>query len=223
MTDAGQIPPPPPPRPEGSGPAPVGYPIGYEVDLTTERSRLSVFFRVILAIPWFILGYIYEIIGLILVVIAWFAILITGHYPQRLYEWNSGILRFYGRATGFVLLATDNFPPIGWADDADQAQRVLIAPNPASLSRLKTLFRLILAIPLVVVSYGLNWIMIGSAVTSWFTIVFRGYQPQEVHQALVFSLKWHLRLTGYLGLLTDIYPPVGDNAPKLAEVTSASR
>ena len=222
MTDAGQIPPPPPPAPTGPGPAPTaGYPIGYEADLVTERSRLSVFFRVILAIPWIILAYIYEIVGLVLVVIAWFAIVITGRYPQRLYEWNSGILRFYGRAAGFIFLATDNFPPIGWADDADQAQRVLIAPNPASLSRLKTFFRMILFIPLLFVSYGLNWIMIGSAVTSWFTIVFRGYQPQEVHHALVFSLKWHLRIAGYAALLTDIYPPVGDNAPKLAEATAS--
>jgi hypothetical protein len=217
MTDAGQIPPPPPPAPIGPGPAPIGYPIGYEVELAPERSRLSVFFRLILAIPWFILAYIYEFIGVILVVIAWFAILITGRYPHRLYDWNAGILRFYGRAAGFVLLATDNFPPIGWADDADQAQRVLIAPRPESQSRLKTLFRLILVIPLVFVSYGLNWIMIGSAVTSWFTIVFRGYQPQGVHNALVFSLKWHLRLMGYVGLLTDVYPPVDDNAPKLAQ------
>ena len=124
--------------------------------------------------------------------------------------------------TGFVFLATDNFPPIGWADDADQSQRVLIAPRAESQSRLKALFRMILVIPLLFVSYGLNWIMIGSAVTSWLTIVFRGYQPQEVHHALVFSLKWHLRIMGYMGLLTDIYPPVGDNAPKLAAATARS-
>lgn len=209
------IPPPPPPPPPAAGPSPGGYPIDYDVDFVSERSRLSVFFRIILVIPWLILSVIYELIGGVLLFIAWFALLFVGHYPQRLYDWNSGILRFYARMAGFAYLATDVFPPIGWADDAGKAQRVAIGPRAESQSRLKVFFRVILALPLFVISYGLNYLLMGAVFATWLTVVFRGYQPRGLHDAIVFSLKWHVRVGGYIGLLTDVYPPVGDGAPAL--------
>ena len=50
------------------------YPVTFEVDYVESRSRLTAFFRLILAIPLFIWLYLYAIAAYILVVIAWFAI-----------------------------------------------------------------------------------------------------------------------------------------------------
>src|SRR6185503_996525 len=37
------------------------YPVHYEVDFQSEQNRATTFFRIILAIPWLIVGYLYEI------------------------------------------------------------------------------------------------------------------------------------------------------------------
>src|SRR5437762_2915925 len=100
-------PPPPPPgyRPPQPPPpaAPSGtYPIDYEVDYVRERNRLTTFFRIILAIPWLIVAYLYEIVGLVLAIVAWVVVLVLGRYPRTLYDWNSGILRYFGLLAGFV-------------------------------------------------------------------------------------------------------------------------
>jgi hypothetical protein len=58
------------------------YPIAYQADYVRERNRLTTFFRLILAIPWIIVAYIYEIAVAVVVIIAWFALVILGRYPQ---------------------------------------------------------------------------------------------------------------------------------------------
>jgi hypothetical protein len=42
------------------------------------------------------------------------------------------------------------------------------------------------------------------------TIVFRGYQPAGVHNALAFTNGWITRAYAYMLLMRDEYPPVGD-------------
>ena len=60
----------------------MAYPVAFEVDYSDSRSRLSAFFRLILAIPLAIWLYVYGILATIVVVIVWFAIVITGRYPR---------------------------------------------------------------------------------------------------------------------------------------------
>jgi len=199
------------------------YPITYEADYKREPSRLSTFFRFILLIPWAIVGMIYGIALLVTLIIAWFAIVITGRYPQGLYNFNAGILRFGARLNSFAYLLTDEFPPFGTGTDPTYPVRLQIAPRPEKQSRLKTFFRPILAIPLIFVSYAINPLHYGAALVSWLTIVFRGYQPAGAHNALLFTTAWQTRVGAYFLLLTDVYPPVGDEAPSIGDVRSAGQ
>ena len=219
-----QPPPPPgyqPPEPSRASAGPSGrYPVDYGVDYVRERSRLTTFFRIILAIPWIIVAYVYEIVGFVLAIAAWVVLLVVGRYPQTLYEWTAGVLRYFASLGGFVYLATDAWPPFGWNQNPNQPQRLLVAPPTERQSRLKVLVRLILAIPLFVIAYPLNYLTTAAAIGSWLTIVFRGYQPEWLQNVIVFSLKWHARAGAYLLLLTDVYPPVGEDAPALATATA---
>jgi hypothetical protein len=46
------------------------------------------------------------------VIIAWFAILFTGHYPRGLFEFVEGVLRWNNRVAAYaLLLVTDQYPP----------------------------------------------------------------------------------------------------------------
>ncbi len=194
------------------------YPITYEADFDQERNRLTTFFRLIVAIPWIIVGYIYAIAATVTVIIAWFAVVILGRYPDGLYNFNSGMLRFSSRISGFVALLTDDYPPFNISEDPAYPIRIGIAPRPESQSRLKAFIRLILALPLVVVSYVINFVHTGATLLAWLTIVFRGYQPAGVHNALLFTSSWQARTTGWLMLLTDVYPPVGDERAQPGDI-----
>lgn len=199
------------------------YPISYEADYDREPNRLSTFFRLILAIPWLIVGFIYSIAGLFTFIAAWFALVFTGRYPEGLYNFNSGLVRYFVRLNSFVYLLTDRYPPFGIAADPTYPVRLQVAPRADKQSRLKVFFRLILAFPLFVLSYAINPLHYGAAVVSWLTIVFRGYQPAGAHNALLFTTAWQARVGGYIGLLTDTYPPVGDEAPQVGDVRSGGQ
>jgi hypothetical protein len=194
------------------------YPVSYEADYARERNRVTTFFRLIVAIPWLIVGYIYTIAAEVVALIAWFAILITGRYPGGLYNFVSGALRSVVRINAFTALQTDAWPPFGFSPDPTYSVRLQIAQRAERQSRLKALFRLILAIPLFFVGYAINFVHLGAAVLAWLTIVFRGYQPAGVHNALAFTNAWQARFLAYLLLLRDEYPPVGDEPPQVGDL-----
>jgi hypothetical protein len=194
------------------------YPITYEADYKREPGRVSTFFRYILAIPWLIVAYIYLIAGVFTYLAAWVMIIITARYPEGLYNFNGGVLRYITRVQSFQYLVTDEWPPFGLRPDPTYPVRLEIAPRPERQSRLKALFRGILAIPLFFVAYAIGILHLGALFVSWLTIVFRGYQPAGVHNALVFTSAWGARFGAYLALLTDVYPPVGDEGVQVGDV-----
>jgi len=185
------------------------YPIDYEADFNPTPNRATTFFRIILAIPWIIVAYFWGILFLFTHLFAWVAVIILGRYPEWLYNFNSGVIRFGVRFYAWAYLQTDVWPPFGLADDPSYPIRVNFAPRAAKQSRLKAFFRLILAIPMLIVSYAINYIHLGAAIVAWMTIVFRGYQPEGIHSMLTFINSFYARVYGYIALLTDDYPPIG--------------
>ena len=89
-------------------------------------------------IPLVIWLYIYAIVAGIALVIAWFAIVITGHYPRGLYDFVAGYTRFLTRATAYGALLCDPYPSFGGS--ADPAYPIRMEFEPLDhYSRLKTL------------------------------------------------------------------------------------
>jgi hypothetical protein len=186
------------------------YPISYEVDFNPTPNRWTTFFRLLLAIPWMIVAAFWGILFLFTHLIAWVAIVILGRYPQWLYEFNSGVVRFSIRTSAWIYLQTDVWPPFGLSDDPSYPIRVNIAPRAERQSRLKAFFRILLALPvLLILSYGTSYIQMLAGVVAWLTIVFRGYLPQGVNEMLTFVNSFHARVLGYIAILTDDYPPIG--------------
>jgi len=190
------------------------YPVTYEADYQPEQNRATTFFRIILAIPWFIVALVYYIAVAITHFIAWVAIIILGRYPEGLYNFNSGMVRFFVRTSAWVYLQTDEWPPFGIADDPNYPIRVNFAPRAEHQSRLKAFFRIILALPLLVVSYAVSYAHMWIAVIAWLTIVFRGYLPEQLNTAMTFCNSFYARLYGYIVLVTDDYPPIGEEKAK---------
>jgi hypothetical protein len=198
------------------------YPISYEADFNPTPNRWTTFFRIILAIPWIIVAAVYLVAFLFTHLFAWVAVVILGRYPAWLYNFNSGVIRYWVRVGAWTYLQTDVWPPFGLADDSSYPIRVNFAPAAERQSRLKAFFRLILVIPLEIVIYlGINALHTGAAAVAWLTIVFRGYLPEAINGIFTYVNGFYARFGGYLAILTDDYPPIGlersnSGAPTLA-------
>jgi Domain of unknown function (DUF4389) len=191
------------------------YPISYEADFNPAPNRWTTFFRLILAIPWMIVAAFWGILFLFTHLFAWVAVVILGRYPQWLYEFNSGVVRFTVRFSAWVYLQTDVWPPFSLRDDPSYPIRLNVAPAAERQSRLKAFFRVILVLPVaLVLSYGTSYIQLLAGVVAWLTIVFRGYMPEGIHNMLTFVNGFHARVFGYFALLTDDYPPIGIEAAR---------
>jgi Domain of unknown function (DUF4389) len=186
------------------------YPITYEADFRPGPNRWTTFFRPLLAIPWLIVATFWGLLFLFTHLFAWIAVTILGRYPQWLYDFNAGVVRFSVRVSAWVYLQTDEWPPFGLSDDPAYPIRVNIAPPAPSQSRLKAFFRLLLALPIaIVIGYGSRFVLLGLAVIAWLTIVFRGYLPEGVNAAMTYVNGLDARALGYIAILTDQYPPIG--------------
>lgn len=186
------------------------YPITYEADFKPEPNRWTTFFRPLLAIPWLVVALFWGLLFVFTHLFAWIAVTILGRYPQWLYDFNAGVVRFMVRFGAWFYLQTDHWPPFGLGDDPTYPIRVGIAPPAPSQSRLKAFFRLFLALPVaIVVAHGTNVVLGGLFAIAWLTIVFRGYLPEGVNAALTYVIAFEARVFGYIAILTDAYPPIG--------------
>lgn len=186
------------------------YPVNYEADFNPEPNRWTTFFRPLLAIPWIVVALFWSLLFVFTHLFAWVAVTILGRYPQWLYEFNSGVVRFGVRFSAWFYLQTDEWPPFGLSDDPGYPIRVNIAPAAAQQSRWKAFLRLILVLPMaLLVAYGTRVVLGGLFLIAWLTIVFRGYLPEAVNAAMTYVNGVDARVLGYAAILTDDYPPVG--------------
>jgi hypothetical protein len=68
----------------------------------------------LLAIPHYVILIILWLFAFVAIVVAWFAILITGRYPRGLFNYVVGVFRWSLRVSAYMyLLVTDEYPPFG--------------------------------------------------------------------------------------------------------------
>jgi Domain of unknown function (DUF4389) len=87
------------------------YPVELNIQFPEKLSRLSTFFRIILAIPQYILLYFLGIAAGIILFLSWWAILFTGRYPKSFYSFMTWYMRWSTRVGVYVYLLTDKYPP----------------------------------------------------------------------------------------------------------------
>ncbi len=189
------------------------YPVRYEADYVEQQNRWITGFRLILAIPWYIVGSIYLLAAYVVAFLAWFAIVFTGRHPVGLYNFNAGVFRFSARANAFFFLQTDRWPSFGFEQDPTYPIRLEVDPPLERYNRWKTGFRLILAFPVYFMLYLIPYIAWLASVVAWFHIVFIGRTSGGIHNSLTVGLAYQVRSLAYLLLLTETIPPISDQAP----------
>jgi len=202
--------------------AEASYPLRVEGRLDPRLSRGLWLVKWLLAIPHFVVLAFLWIAFFVLTFVALVAIVITGHYPRSLFEFNVGVLRWSWRVGfyTFAALGTDRYPPFTLGSAPGYPARLDVA-YPARLSRGLALVKWwLLAIPqYVIVAFllggGVRWSWVASGVGlidllvlfAGVTLLFTGRYPQGIFDLAVGLDRWTLRVAAYAGLMTDRYPP----------------
>lgn len=198
-------------------------PIDLRVEDDLRRSRLTVFFRLLLTIPHFVWLVLWGIAVFFALIVGWFATLITGRLPEALHRFFAAYLRYETHVFAFLYLVANPFP--GFTGTAGSYPvDVEIAPAERQ-SRWKTLFRLVLAIPAFMIASALGGTLAVVAFLGWFVGLFLGRMPEGLRNLGAYALRYSAQAYAYVYLLTDSYPytgptryvePEADNEPGAA-------
>ncbi len=81
-------------------------------DVASELNRWLPLVKWFLAIPHYIVLAFLYIAAVVVVIIAWFAILFTEHYPRSMFDFVEGVIRWHNRVIAYAfVLVTDQYPP----------------------------------------------------------------------------------------------------------------
>ena len=212
-----RYPDPDPTKPPASQPTPE-KPVKLRVEDDLRRSRLTVFFRLLLTFPHFVWLLLWGIAVVFAVIAGWFATLITGRLPANLHRFIAAYVRYQMHVFAFLWLVANPFP--GFAGTAGSYPVDLeIAPRERQ-SRWKTLFRLFLAIPAQLLASAFSAPLQLVAVFGWFVGLVLGRTPEGLRNLGAYALRYQAQTYAYLWLLTDSYPyggPTDFVEPELEE------
>jgi hypothetical protein len=81
-------------------------------DVTHDLNRWLPLVKWLLAVPHYLLLVFLWMAALVVVVVAWFAILFTGRYPRGMFDFVEGVIRWNNRVIAYAwVLVTDRYPP----------------------------------------------------------------------------------------------------------------
>jgi Domain of unknown function (DUF4389) len=177
------------------------YPVTVRVEpALTNRNRLTVGFRLLLAIPHLILvggvgiGFalrsgrgdsmsvggetgVLGVAAYLLAIVSWVLIVIGRSHPQGIREFTRFYMRWRVRALAYLMLLEDGYPPFGDA-----------------IPHFIALFFVLFA----------WWV---TAIVAWVAILLTGDYPGGLYDFGAGALRWLLRVEAYMLLLVDDYPP----------------
>lgn len=195
-----------PSEPAAAGPTPV-QPVRLRVEDDLRRSRLTVFFRLLLTIPHFVWLALWGIAVFVALIVGWFAALITGRLPEALHRFVAAYVRYATHVYAFLALVANPFPGFAGAAGSYPVDVEIAPPEPQS--RWKTLFRLLLAMPALLLASALVLPLELVALFGWFVGLFLGRMPEGLRDLGAYVLRYQAQTYAYSFLLTDSYPYSG--------------
>jgi Domain of unknown function (DUF4389) len=224
------------------------YPVHVDGMLDSHLSRWMWLVKWVLAIPHYVVLFFLWIAFIAMSIVAFFAILITGRYPRGIFEFNTGVLRWWWRVSFYAYgaLGTDRYPPFTLGEAPDYPAHLSVE-YPEHLSRGLVLVKWwLLALPHYIVvglflsggAYvltqsntpnstwagpGLIGILVFFAAV---VLLFTGRYPRAMFDLILGLNRWVLRVWAYAALMIDDYPPfrldMGGTDPAAEHLSGAS-
>jgi hypothetical protein len=192
-------------------PISVPYPsqLAFQADRHITRWRPLV--QWLLAIPHLLIAETLASLRSILTLISFFTVLFTEQIPRPLFDAIAMTYRYEWRAVSYALFLHEDYPPFDFqpaaADDGVEPHTTLTITYPERLQRWKPLYKWILAFPHYIVAAGLAVAAVFVVLWGFVAVLATGEYPAQARDFLVGTYRYWLRVSVYVGLLTDQYPP----------------
>jgi hypothetical protein len=182
-------------------------PVWLEVRDGLRRSRLTVFFRLVLAVPHLVWLTLWGVLAVLAAILNWFATLILGTSPNWLHRFLAAYVRYQLHVSAFLYLTGNPFPGFVGAEGSYPID-LHIAPRQRQ-NRWTVLFRLILAVPALILASAFSGLVGIAAVLGWFAALATGRMPPGLRNAGAFALRYMSQANAYLALVNPAYPYSG--------------
>ena len=205
--------PPEPPPPEAQPAVEPGadHPIRLVVTDDCKRSRLTVFFRLILAIPHFIWMGLWGIAAFFVVIVGWFAALFTGRLPTGMHRFLTRYERYRTNLNAYMSLLANPYPPFNGQPGLHTVDLHVEPPQPQP--RWKILLRIFLAIPAIILAWVFSQVRQIVAFLGWFVCIVIGRMPKGMRDLGLYCLRYEAQTNCYVMLLTERYPSLAGPTP----------
>lgn len=190
------------------GPLPVrDDPVVLETTDDLARNRLTVFFRLLLAIPHIVWLALWGVVAFFAAIGNWFATLFGGAAPQGLHRFLARYMRYQAHVGAYVYLVGNPFP--GFTGEQGSYPVELRIAERAPQNRWKVGFRIVLALPALMIASAYGTLLFAIALLGWFASLFTGRMPLGLRNAGALGLRYSAQFYGYVFLVTDAYPYSG--------------
>src|SRR5437764_646913 len=169
-----------------------------------RRSRVTVFFRLLLALPHLLWLVLWGIVALLVAIVQWFVTLFRGTPARALHRFISAYIRYRLHVAAYLFLVANPFP--GFTGAPGVYPLDLEVGDPQRQNRWKTGFRVLLAIPAFIVDTALSASLLTAAVLTWFYALVKGSAPWGLRNLAAYALRYDAQANSYLYLVTDAYP-----------------
>ncbi|MGZ4403311.1 MAG: DUF4389 domain-containing protein, partial [Gaiellaceae bacterium] len=207
------------------------HPVRLSVEDDYVRNRLTVFFRLLLAIPQLIWFFLWSLLIVITAVINWVISIFTGKPPRGLHRLMCTYVRYQAHLGAYLSLVGNPYP--GFMGEAGEYPiDVRLPEEPVAQRRWTILIRIVLGIPALLVSAALagspgggfassargsgnrtsgfggggGALIFATAFLGWFAALARGRMPKGLRDAGAYSVGYSAQMLAYLLLVTDRYP-----------------
>ena len=198
------------------------HPVSLVVTDDLVRSRWTVGFRGLLAIPHYIWLGLWTVLAFFAAFFNWVGTLVLGRSPVLLHRFLAAYVKYVAQLYAYLRIAANPYPsfdgPDGYPVDLQ------IAP-PAPQNRLTVLFRIVLAIPALLLaqtlgggasanfrssssvsSFSTNGLAGLTSVAGWFASVVQARMPRGLRDTGTWSIGYGAQVWSYVLVLHDRYP-----------------
>ena len=148
--------------------------------------------------------------GAILQFVAFWIVLFTGKYPESMFEFQVGLMKWNIRVMARMYNISDGYPAFGVKSSDEFTD--LVVPYPEKINRGLVLVRLLFGFFYVYLPHGFilyfrSIFVFILVFISWFAVLFTANYPKNFHDWVVGQIRWQTRVSLYMMYMTDTYPP----------------
>jgi len=206
------------------------HPVQLVVEDDLHRSRLTVFFRLLLAIPHYIWIALWSVAVFFVSIVQWAYTLAAGHPSPAMHRFMCSYIRYATHLEAYLHLVGNPYP--GFTGEEGEYPIDLTLPPPGPQNRVVTFFRIFLALPALLLNtvlFGVpgggfnaransrggnasfrgsssSGLVTAAAFLGWFASLVQGRMPKGLRDAGAYGIGYGAQSLAYLLFVTDRYP-----------------